>query len=134
MTPPGDGSNILLTTAETLKALEAMTHLALCKRDKYRGYVHTKARSETALAYLPNRRLRPAGRMSSVAYAPFRTREVKAQFLLARESERFCHLKRRRGVLVLVVGDQGVLFHRKRQGLWADRVHRKDVRALAIVS
>jgi len=67
--------------------------------------------------------------MSSVAYAPFSTREVKAQFLGARESDCYCQLKVRRGVLVLVVGGQGVLFHRKRQGLWADQVHREDVNA-----
>jgi len=34
----------------------------------------------------------------------------------------------------LEVGDQGVLFHRKEQGLWADRVHRLDDKTLAIVS
>jgi len=67
--------------------------------------------------------------MSSVAYAPFSTREVRAQFLRTRESDRYCQLEVRHRVLVLVVGDQGVLSHRKRQGLWANQVHREDVSA-----
>jgi len=43
-------------------------------------------------------------------------------------------LTTRHGNLVLEEGGQGVLMHRKRQGLCADRVHRPGDRALAIVS
>lgn len=49
-------------------------------------------------------------------------------------SERQSHLKPRRRSLAQEVGGQGVLFHRKEQGLWTNRVHRLVDKTIAIVS
>jgi hypothetical protein len=48
--------------------------------------------------------------------------------------ERQCYLGKRHGSLAQEEGGQGVLSHRKGQGLRANRVRRQDDKALAIVS
>jgi hypothetical protein len=48
--------------------------------------------------------------------------------------ERQCHLSNRHRSLAQEEGGQGVLFHRKEQGLRANRVRRLGDKTLAIVS
>jgi len=73
--------------------------------------------------------------MSSEAYAGFRTERSKADAGRGDfSSQRPSHPNHRHRSLVLEEGGQGVLFHRKEQGLRADQVRRRCDAALAIVS
>jgi hypothetical protein len=97
--------------------------------------VQTRVRSDTAIALENHFRVSPDEWKSSEARAASGSVRIKAtvgsrDFLGERLSDLICG----RGSLVPEVGGQGVLIHRKGQGLCAYRAHRPGDRALAIVS